>query len=179
MNASGQAMISINVDKRHRDIWKLSRLRREISSEAFIIHAKMKINLIKLKGNRVSPKNQEHNNNPYRATFAHQLLGEGEQTEVLEEDSMHNLENCIVFLWRKQGPHYEDLSDNYTKAERICCCCSNNSAKGSIQQIFILFTIYLSASSTLGIKAATFGFHHFNQSVLPLGASPIIHSTPI
>jgi hypothetical protein len=75
MNASGQAMISINVDKRHRDIWKLSRLRREISSEAFIIQAKMKINLIKLKGNGVSPKNQEHNNNPYRATFAHQLLG--------------------------------------------------------------------------------------------------------
>jgi hypothetical protein len=66
-------------------------------SKAFTIQVKMKTNLVSLKGNKVSPMSQEVNNNPPKAFFAHEPQEEAEETEALEQDSMHNQESYFVF----------------------------------------------------------------------------------
>jgi hypothetical protein len=53
--------------------------------------------MVNLKGNKVSPRSQEPNNNPLRATFAHQLQEGGKEAKALEEDSILNQESCFAF----------------------------------------------------------------------------------
>jgi hypothetical protein len=52
--------------------------------------------MVNLKGNKVSPRSREPNNNPIRETSAHQLQEGGKEAKALEKDSILNQENCFA-----------------------------------------------------------------------------------
>jgi hypothetical protein len=53
------------------------------TSDAFIIQARTKINLVSLRGNKVSTKHYYCISNPHKAISVHQFQEEGEEVESL------------------------------------------------------------------------------------------------
>jgi hypothetical protein len=68
-------MIFSKEGKKHIDMQRRSRASEEGFiqgiSEAYTTQARTKKRLVSLRVSKANPRNQAHNNNPHRATFAH------------------------------------------------------------------------------------------------------------